>query len=261
MRYLGQNSEEHPAAPPRRHELVIEILKFLTPALGLVLFLLGLNSKYPWLSKPWVVDTAVILGIFILIWFAKPRWAVWFQRIRDDRRDRQFVRANDVGLRELLGQFAVFISSSDTRSLSSILRSVHSQNMQAVEQIIAADYVGSWLHCFQEQLTFPAKSFHQFLGQCREFSYIVQSFNTNYVLRAQRQLATGTPLAENSIAQLEGFREEYNAFLRDVEPWAKGISDYLQSGGVTDHPSLWRIAPVTYFERPRSFARTKLAGA
>src|SRR6266550_8584447 len=53
--------DEQPAPqPPRRHELAIEILKVLTPALALVSSLIALSGKYPSLSKPWVFD--LILG-------------------------------------------------------------------------------------------------------------------------------------------------------------------------------------------------------
>ncbi len=262
MQFFDSNSEEPPVAiPARRHELLIEILKFLTPALGLVLFLAGLIGKYPWLSKPWVFDIIVALGVLILIWFAQPRFSAWLRRIGDNKRDQQFIAANDARLRELLDKFTVFTSSSDNRSLINILRSAYSQNTQAVEQIVVGDYIGSWLHCYREQLTFPTKSLPRFLSQCKEFSHIVPQFNTNYVLRAQRQLATAAPLAEHNIAQLEEFREEYNAFLRDVEPWAKGIANYLQSCGVIAQTALWRLAPTNSFERAKSFGRTKPAEA
>jgi hypothetical protein len=50
--------------------------------------------------------------------------------------------------------------------------------------------------------------------------------------------------------------------LRDVEPWAQGIANYLQqTKGVTDHANLWGLAPTTSFERSKSFRQTKPAGA
>jgi hypothetical protein len=224
--------------------------------LGLILFLVGLIGKYPWLSKSWVLDALVVLGLLIFIWLAKPRLGVWLQRIRKWKSNQRFIAENAVRLRELVETFAVFPSNNDTRSLINIVRSAYSQNMQAVEQVIVADYVGTWLYCYREQLTFRAKSLDQFLSQCREFSHILQAFNTDYALRAQKQLALAVPLAEDSITQLEEFREEYIAFLRGYETWAKGIANYVQAGGVTDHPTLWRLAPTNHFARPKSFRRT-----
>jgi phage host-nuclease inhibitor protein Gam len=131
--------------------------------------------------------------------------------------------------------------------------------MQAVEQIIVGDYIGSWLDCYREQLAFPVKSLPQFLSQCRQFGSIVAEFNRN-VHRAQREHATKTPLHEHYIAQLEEFRDEYAAFLRAVESWAKGILNYLASRGATEHPTLWRLAPVNSVERVKPFASKTLAG-
>ena len=48
---LDEDSEELPHIPPRRLEFAAEILKLFTPALGLVLFIAGLSSRYPWLSE------------------------------------------------------------------------------------------------------------------------------------------------------------------------------------------------------------------
>jgi hypothetical protein len=62
------------------------------------------------------------------------------------------------------------------------------------------------------------------------------------------------------IEQLEEFRTEYAAFLRTVELWAKSILKYLESDGVTDHPTLWRLAPVNGFERVKSFENARGAG-
>ncbi len=255
--YHDLNVEEPAVISPRKHELAIEILKFLTAVAGLLLLVVSSIGKYPWLSKPWVLSSLIGIAVLVLIWFAKPRLVVWLRRIQNRRRGRQFIAQNDVKLRELMDQFAVFTSDSDSRSLINILRSAYSQNTQAAEEIVAGDYIGGWLSCYFYQLTFPAESLRQFLSHCRESSHIVQSFNTNYALRAQRQLAGKAPLSEHFVAQLEQFRDEYIAFLRAFELWAKGIANYLQSSGVTDQPTLWRLAPTASFERPKSFKQNK----
>jgi hypothetical protein len=262
MSFIDPLSEEPPTAPPpRRHELLVEILKLLTPTLSLVVLLLGLNAKYAWLSKPWVLDGLILLAALVLIWFAQPRFSAWLRGRNQRKREQQFVTTNDIRLRELIDQFGELISTNNTRSFLYILRSGFSQNMTAVEQVLSGDYIGAWFHAYREQLAFPANGLRQFLARCREFGNIVQQFNTYYVLRAQRQLAVASaPLPDHSIAELESFREDYNAFLRNVESWAKGVSTYLQSCGVTAHPALWQLAPTTYFERPKSFEKTKSAG-
>jgi hypothetical protein len=202
-----------------------------------------------------------VLGLLIVAWFARPRLSAWLTKHRQKKRDRLFIAANDARLREFAEQFGQFISNNNTRSLIYIVRSGFSQNTGAVEQILAGDYIGSWFHAYLEHLAFATTDLSQFLARCREFSNIVQQFNSYYVLRAQRQLAAAvTPISEQGVAELEGFREEYNAFLRDLEAWAKGICNYLTSVGVADQPTQWRLGPASYFERAKSFNRTKSVG-
>ena len=140
-----------------------------------------------------------------------------------------------------------------------IVRSACSQNATEVEKILAGDYIGNWFFSFREQLMFLTQSLEQFLARCREFTNLVQQFNSSYALRSQRLFTSAaTPLPEHVLDELEGFREDYNAFLRNVEPWAKGIAGYLQSIGVPDTPTQWRLAPVTYFDKPKSFKNSQL---
>jgi hypothetical protein len=253
--FFDPSGEEPPVVQPRRHELAVEILKLLTPALGLLLFVLGLSAKYPWLSKPWVTNTLVILGIAVVAWFAKPRFSAWWHRIGQRKRDQQFIVTNEARLRELMDQFAEFISDNNTRSLLYMARSSYPQ-MTELEPLLTG-YIGSWFHSYREQLAFPTHELQQFLARCREFTNLVSQFNTSYALRAERLIAAAKALPEQSTTQLEAFREDYNDFLRNLERWAKGISAYLQSLGVTDQPAQWRLAPTIYFEKPKSFRQTQ----
>src|SRR6266446_5066302 len=209
MRFIDHNLEEQlTSTPPRRHELAIEILKILTPTLALVSSLIALSGKYPWLSKPWVSNVIVVVGALVLIWFAKPRIAAWLQRMGQRKREKQFIATNNARLREFVDQFGEFISNNNTKSLTYIIRAAYSQNMTAVEQVISGDYIGSWYQSYREQLEFPTNAMPHFLARCREFTNIVQQFNSYYVLRAERyREGAATPLSNHNIAELEGFRE------------------------------------------------------
>jgi len=260
MRYRDWTDEDESqgvsAEAPRR-ELLVELLKVLTPALGLLLFLLGLTSKYPWLTQPWVKNALVVLGILVVAWFAKPRLVVWRRKLRQRKRDRIFVATNEVRLRQFTDRFAEFISDSNNRSLIYMIRSGFSQNMTAVEQIFSGDYIRNWFASYREQLAFPVTHRMQFLARCRELGNLVQQFNSYYVLRAQKQLALApSPLPEFNIGELESFREEFAAFLRDFEIWAKEIAEYLQSLGVAEFNAMYQFAPTPSFERVKSFRRS-----
>jgi hypothetical protein len=245
-------------APSRRRELSVEILKLLTASLAFVAAVTGLVGKYPWMSKPQVLDGAIVLGVLVLGWFVKPRYVEWMHRIERRKREQQFIESNDSRLREFMEQFGEFVSDNNAKSLRCILRSACSQNMTEVEKILGGDYLGHWFFCFREQLIFPVQSLGQFLGRCREFTNIVQQFNFSYAQRAQKLFTSATqPLPEHVVDELEGFREDYNAFLRSLEPWAKGVRAYLQSTGISDTSTQWRLAPLDYFDKPKSFRRSQ----
>jgi len=76
------------------------------------------------------------------------------------------------------------------------------------------------------------------------------------VLRTQKQLALApTPPPEQTLDQLETFREEYIAFLRDFELWGKEIAAYLQSLGIAEFNAMYQFAPCSNFERVKSFQK------
>lgn len=242
---------EQPVVAKSRHELLIAVLQVVAAFLAIVpLF-------WPWAGHHRLY--AVIVVVILFGWIAKPRLQTWIKRSANRRRDEQFIATNDARLRGFVEQFSEFIADNNTRSLIYIVRTACSQNMTAVEQILTGDYIGHWFFSYREQLAFPTQVMGQFLARCREFTNIVQQFNSHYALRTQRLfMAAAAPLPDHTLDELEGFRDEYNAFLRNLEPWAKGIAAYLQSLGVTDTPSQWRLAPTIYFERPKSFKKSQL---
>jgi len=259
--FVDDEDKEEPVVPAnfKSRELTVEVLKLLTALLAFAASVIALVSKYPWLSKPWILNGIIALGLLVLIWFAKPRFAYWLHKIKRRKREDQFIATNDARLREFVEQFAEFLSDNNTRSLRYIVRSACSQNATEVEKILVGDYIGNWFFSFREQLMFPTQSLEQFLARCREFTNLVQQFNSSYALRSQRLFTSAaTPLPEHVLDELEGFREDYNAFLRNLEPWAKGIAAYLQSVGISDTPTQWRLAPVTYFDKPKSFKKSQL---
>jgi hypothetical protein len=245
-----------------KHEVLIEVLKFLSPLVALASSLLALTGRYPSLSKPWIFDTLIGVGLFILLWIAKPHLTGWLSKARNNQLDKKFIRSKDSRLRELLGQFAIFVSGSDSRSLIVIVRSGCSQNQQSVERLINSDYMPVWLTFFQEQLKSVPMTLEDASRRYREFGSLVHRFNTDYALHVQRQLQQESHFSGHYLAQLEEFRHEYNAFLRDVEHWSKDIANYLQVRyQLLDQSTLWHLAPNMYFERIKAFEHSKNVGA
>ena len=75
--FVDDEDEEEPVVPAnfKSRELTVEILKLLTASLAFAASVIALVSKYPWLSKPWILDGIIALGLLVLVWFAKPRFA------------------------------------------------------------------------------------------------------------------------------------------------------------------------------------------
>jgi hypothetical protein len=195
----------------------------------------------------------------IVVWFAKPRVISSIRRLTDRKRDRLFVTTNDNRLRQFVRRFAEFLSTNNTRSLISMIRFGSSLNVTP-EQIITGDYIGNWFQSYNEQLAFPVVNRMQFLARARELGNLIQQFNSYYVVRTQKQLALATtPLPEQTLDQLETFREEYIAFLRDFELWGKEIAAYLQSLGIAEFNAMYQFAPCSNFERVKAFQK-KVSG-
>jgi hypothetical protein len=100
----------------------------------------------------------------------------------------------------------------------------------------------------------------QLLTRARELGNLIQQFNSYYVVRTQKHIALATtPLPEQTLDQLETFREEYIAFLRDFELWGKEIAAYLQSLGIAEFNAMYQFAPCSNFERVKAFQK-KVSG-
>ena len=256
MHYLYPHLEETATSPEPPSSKAKEAIKFWTPLVALLISLVGLMLSHPGLSRP-VWGIIGVLSAIGLVWFGGRAFSRYRQRVKEREEVERFLTATDTKLKELMHQFAEFISTSNTKALLYIVRSAYSQNATTIEQIITGDYIGAWFHSYQEELSFPTKDFHHFLARCRTFGNIVQQFNTYYVQHIQKQLSTRPPLNEQALADLETFREEYNAFLRATKIWATGIWNYLQARGVTSHPSLWQLAPTIYYEPAKPFVKNQ----
>src|SRR5207248_2940143 len=138
-----------------------------------------------------------------------------------------------------------------------ILRSAASNNLSTAWRLMACDYVGTWLACYKSQLQTPARDIGEFMRRSAEFSSIVNRFNLDYALRAQRELADLSELPKRYVEELEKFREEYAAFVRDVESWAEVVNNYSRQ---RFQPREWmKMLINSHFERVASFRRSETA--
>lgn len=220
--------------------------------LGAVPHLSGWTTQHPEALK-----ISIGLALAILAWLVSRSVLPSIRSVRKWYLDRRFVRQESMKLGEFIYRLRPFVAN-ETTGLITILRAVGAEHMTSVSPIInAPDYVPSWRGCFQEQLKRPAVDLDVFLARYRELLTIVNSFNRDYVHRAHRTLSTVRPLGETSIADLEQFREEFAAYLRDFELWGDKVYEEVRIR--TGNPHHWTLAPKASFDKVKSFRRSTAA--
>lgn len=243
---------------PRKHELLVEVLRFATATLAFGSVTLGIFGRFHWFSNPLVIATGATAGLAFLLWLVVPRFRSWLKQRNASSRDLEFVTSQGRRLHKLLEQFKAFAHSRENQSLVSILRSACMDD-ELVRQMYGADYVSSWLDCFNKELEFEATSLRGFLNRCAQFIVLMTEFNTGHVIPSQKRFEKGSfVVPDHFVDELEQFREDFNAFQRDIEGWANELGDYARlRRGVSEW---WQRAPVVRFERVKSFRLSKLAG-
>jgi hypothetical protein len=248
------------AAQPRKHEVLVEVLRFVTAALAFGSITLGIFGRFHWFANPWVITTAGAASLAFLLWLVVPRFKTWAKQRNTRAHDLEFIASQGNRLHKLLGQFRLFAHNTENRSLVSILRSA-CVDEELVRKMYGAEYLSSWFDCFYKELELEATSLRAFLHRCVQFITLVTEFNTSHVIPTQKQIEKGSfAVPELFVDELEQFREDFNAFQRDVEGWANELSDYARL--FRDEGGWWqRHAPVVHFERVKSFRRSKPAAA
>jgi hypothetical protein len=102
----------------------------------------------------------------------------------------------------------------DTRTFLYIIFNYARFQVQIVEQVTANDFITPWSPCFAIQLKAPCHELKPFLARCREFCVIVQQFNEECVIKAQKGPDASPRKPEYILAELEAFREEFAHFQR-----------------------------------------------
>jgi len=248
------------AVQPQKHELLIEVLKFVTAAFAFGSVTLGVFGRFHWFANPWVIAAAGAASLAFLIWLVVPRFKTWTKQRSTRAGDLEFIASQGNRLHKLLEQFRVFAHHEEKQSLVSILRSA-CVDEELVRQVYGAEYVSSWFDCFSNELEFEAPSLRAFLNRCVQFITLLTEFNSSHVMPVQKQIEKSSfAVPELFVDELEQFREDFNAFQRDVEGWVSELRDYARLS--PDEGNWWqRHTPILHFDRVKSFRRSKPAAA
>jgi hypothetical protein len=121
---LQNLGDEGPPAAPRRREVSVEILRFVSAVITLVVAIIGVATRFPALSKPWTWDVLIALALLFLLWLSKPRLMAWWGARKEQKREKQFIKTCDAQLRELVARFGQFIADNSNQSFLYLLQSV-----------------------------------------------------------------------------------------------------------------------------------------
>lgn len=212
---------------------------------------------------------ATSLVVKILFWMAAltlfgivaryaVRWCRWlFKKIRINK----IVAVEGEKLIAMFKRFRLFTVDNHGESFRYILKNTSSYRVEVIDQIFETDYVTDWIVSFEEQMNHPAASAVAFFLRCREFSLLVRDFNNNYVIRAQKGiLKSSAQVPESCLDQLEGFREEYNSYLRDFTQWANSLCAQ-EKIALGESQQALMLFPCTSVERVKSFRKAIAANA
>jgi hypothetical protein len=221
----------------------------VTALLAAVAAVLAATSSHPQLVKPLIWVTVAILLTLLIPWLWRRS-----KRLLTAWRERQFVEAESKRLREFVDRFSQFTNSNNARSFTAAIKAGLMNSPVEVDRLIPCDFMWMWLDCFKLTLEMRATSLPGSLIHCREFSFMLSSFNQTYAQRSQDQLARGTApsFSQHGIDELELFRDAFNELLRDFEQWVKTMYTHPSLKNMSEELR-GRIGPHPYNQLVKSF--------
>jgi type III secretory pathway component EscV len=208
--------------PPSTQETKQSKLQLIASLGGIATVLLAILTRFPLVGIVAACIVAVVLTF--------PYLREWTKSAVRFFKRRSFIKRQHRKLQELLKGFVPFAAdNSGRRSMIEIIRSVSSNRSDEIERIQPSKYIAAWTQAFGQQLAFPTSDIHVFMTRCEEFACIVFQFNCDYVLKTQRAMELRDQIAEHNIDEFEQFREEFNAYLRNLEDWiAKLVEEWAK---------------------------------
>lgn len=238
------------AEPPAKTWITWKaILDFGGPLCALLITILG--SKNPSFVFRLL---AGIAAIFLLVMLA-PVANTLLKKMARKAEEKQFIREEHEKLNELLVTFRKFITVDDCRSLYSIVGRACGNNAGTLSRVFVPNYVSDWIRFFARRMDSSTNDIGTFMTQCEEFTVIILRFNRDCVIRSQKELGGGeSSLSEYNVKALEGFREEFNAYLRVVEQWSNALA--IKWSKIEHCGQLHGTPLVSSFERVDSFKQS-----
>jgi hypothetical protein len=236
---------------PAKSDYWTNIIPLISAVLSLASAVLSLSGKF----SRWGTVAVWVIALVLIA----PRAISWVRSIVFVLKRRNFVKREEKELSDLVRQLRPFILDDGMRSIVYVVRNLCANNFNRIERFRATRFAEFWLQAFERQLEFRTRKFDCFNARCIEFVSIVQQFNHDYVLHAEKAIESGEKVEQSYLRDLEHFREEYNAFLRILETWLtriekdrKNIEHRGKSYGMSIPFHFERMNPIQLLAPPAS---------
>lgn len=238
--------------PPKQHhrssmsEWGPPVLTFVGGLLTAVPALAGLSTRYPALAKWLMILGGLVIAGVVVFYLGKTTHLVL-----DKIAEHRYLRIQERKLRDLVSHFKPFVANENSMSLRGILRSI---NDEATAKLMAPECSDLWAASLQMQLETPALSLRILANRAREFSLLVNDFVFSQAQRLQREITVNNKSIHSSyVDMLEEFREDLNAFIRELEQWTGPFNEYVI-------PRIGSHAlPNSKFQKVKTFKRSNTA--
>lgn len=224
------------------------------------------QKDYPRLSL-----TLLLLPAIALVWALGPSIRTGIGQALALLRHQLLAWRNTESLRSFAARFSQFVDPNRSDTLRDIAFRISGNNWEETYKIIPPNYIHDWFHCFQVDLESRIFRFRRFARLTQHFTWIVNRYNQDYVLRARAKLRQyyqfpsspqslpeipadqiGRPqeyeikqLSDHYRDELDFFRERYVRFLYDLQQWLNNLNNKLGPRSRTHF--------MDYFEHPGRF--------
>jgi hypothetical protein len=246
-----EEPEEYAFTTPAQHSWLSEPIVTLVTAL--ITLAAGILSAFGHTQKTFLA--VLIASSLVFLWLIVGVIRTPIRRVVRDYINRRYVAKEYPKLKLLFERLGKFTSKDDGRSFRNQLYGASCYRHDIIDNILTCDYIEDWLMCYAMHLQYPCRSIAEFLSRCREFTAIVNHYNTNYVIKTQKSLGTGAlgTLPDSVLDKFEEFRERFSAYLNELEQWADSIAKDTEPR--VSRAQFCQGVPHRSFDRVKSFTK------
>lgn len=225
---LSQTSTKDPPFLRPWAEVVTAISSFLT-----LIFVVLSNKGPSWFI--YIPIAFLIISVSILLW--NPM-ATYVSEKLQYRRYNQLARHHFLDFRELTQRFGEFVDSRIGSILNTQLQDLQGHDeVRGTLKLLPLSIIESFFLHFKKKIEGFDKDFENLSLLSEEFGNIMRFYNRSYVIETLQMLRQINidGISKEKIGEIEIFRENYCAFLRDYMNYAKRVNDHFGQNIFADY--------------------------